>query len=52
VRGLGIKGERALVLILNHYMKDENESKIKNQINNNNNKLNIKQIRYMGIDFL
>jgi hypothetical protein len=35
----GIKGERALVLILNHYMKDEN--KIKNQINNNN-KLNIK----------
>jgi hypothetical protein len=39
---LGIKGERALVvLILNHYMK----VKSKNQIKNNNNKLNIKQIR-------
>jgi hypothetical protein len=34
---LGIKGERALVLILNHYMKVKS--------NNNHNKLNIKQIR-------
>jgi hypothetical protein len=37
---LGIKGEQALVLILNHYMK----VKLKNQIKNNN-KLNIKQIK-------
>jgi hypothetical protein len=38
---LGIKGERALVLILNYYMKVKSK---KNQITNNN-KLNIKQIR-------
>jgi hypothetical protein len=38
---LGIKGERALVLILNHYnMKVKSKNQIKN-----NNKLNIKQIR-------
>jgi hypothetical protein len=33
---LGIKGERALALILNHYMKVKSKSQIKN-----NNKLNI-----------
>jgi hypothetical protein len=37
---LGIKGERALVLISNHYMK----VKLKNQIKNDN-KLNMKQTR-------
>jgi hypothetical protein len=37
---LGIKGERALVLILNHYMKVKSKNQIKND-----NKLNIKQIR-------